>query len=252
MIEQVFGDQYVHDPECQSGVGARHQRDVLVTLLGRCAPVGIDRDQLRAAALRFLRARPEMQVRDDRVAAPDQNQPAVLELLDVGPDRSADGRRPSRLACRRADRAVEQRRAKPMEETAIHRTVLQKAHRAGIRIRDDGLRAVVRLGDRGEFGGDRVECLVPRYALETGLLPSCPRAASGAARAGPNTSARGSARPWCTERRRSAGGRQHRESRSRARSRRSPAAHTCRGSRADRRRGPRSGAGRLARWNQGA
>ena len=53
-----------------------------------------------------------------------------------------------------------------MEETAIHRTVLQKAHRAGIRIRDDGLRAVVRFGDRGEFGSDRVECLVPRYALE--------------------------------------------------------------------------------------
>ncbi len=42
--------------------------------------------------------RPEVQVGNDRIAAPDQDQPAVLELLDVGPHRRADGRDPAGLA----------------------------------------------------------------------------------------------------------------------------------------------------------
>ena len=128
-------DQHVHDAERERGVGAGHQRDVLVAFLGGRAAIGIDRDELRAAPLGFLRARPEVQVRRDRVAAPDQDQPAVLVLLDVHPDRRADHRGPAGLAGGRADRAVEQRRAEPVEEAPVHRRVLQEAHRARVAVR---------------------------------------------------------------------------------------------------------------------
>ncbi len=88
------------------------------------------------------------------------------ELLDVGAHRGADRRDPSRLAGRRTDRPVEQRRAEAMKEAAIHRAVLQQAHRPGVRIRHDRLRTVGRGRDRAEPRGDRVERLVPGDALE--------------------------------------------------------------------------------------
>ena len=47
---------------------------------------------LRAAALRLLHAAPQVQVGDDRIGAPDEDQPGILELLEVGADRRADRR----------------------------------------------------------------------------------------------------------------------------------------------------------------
>ncbi len=139
---------------------------MLVALGRRGAAVRVDRDEPRAAPLRFLRARPEVHVGRDRIAAPDQDQPAVLELLEVHAEGSADGRGPAGLAGGRTDRAVEQRRAQPMEEAAVHRAVLQQAHRAGVAVRQDGLRAVGRRGDVREPVGDGRERLVPRDARE--------------------------------------------------------------------------------------
>ena len=110
-----------------------------------------------------------MQVRHDRVAAPDQDQPAVLELLDIGAHPRTDRRDPARFAGGRADCPVEQRCSEPMEEAAVHRAVLQETHRAGIRIREDGLRSVGRCGDRGKFRGDRVQRFVPGNLLEAPL-----------------------------------------------------------------------------------
>ncbi len=156
----------MHHAERQRRVRARHQREVLVALVGGGAAVGVDRDQRRAAAFRLLRAGPEMQVRHDRVAAPDEDQLAVRELLDVGAHRRPDRGDPAGLARRRADRAVEQRRAEPVEEAAVHRAVLQQPHRSRVGIGDDGLRTVARGGDRREFRGDRVERLVPADSLE--------------------------------------------------------------------------------------
>ena len=57
-IEQVLGDEDVHHAERECRVGARQEREMLVTLLRREAAVRIDRDQLRAPALRFLDATP--------------------------------------------------------------------------------------------------------------------------------------------------------------------------------------------------
>jgi hypothetical protein len=160
-IDERLVDQHVHDPEGERRVGAGQQRDVLVALFRRRAAIRIDRDELRTAPLRFLRAGPEMQVRSDRVAAPDQDQPAVDVLLDVHADRRADYRSPSGLAGGRADRAVEQRRAETMEEAPIHRRALQKAHRARIAVGQYRLRSVTRCSDGTKALGDLAECLLP-------------------------------------------------------------------------------------------
>ena len=167
VVDEIVGDQHMHEAERERAVGARQQRDVLVAFFGGRAAVRIDRDQLRAAPFGFLRAHPEMQVRRDRVAAPDQDQPAVLVLLDVHADRRADGGGPAGLAGRRADRAVEQRRAESMEEAAVHRRVLQEPHRAGVAVGKNGLRSGGRRRDGAEARGDRGQRLVPRDALET-------------------------------------------------------------------------------------
>ena len=173
VIDEILRDQHVHHAERERGVGARNERHVLVALFRGLAAIRVDGDELRAAALRFLRLPPEVQIGNDRIAAPDQDQPAVRELLDVRPHRRADGRDPAGLAGGRADGAVEQRRAEPVEEAAIHRAVLQEPHRSRVGVRDDRLRAVGRSGDRAEPGRDGVERLVPGDALEAAFaLPA--------------------------------------------------------------------------------
>ncbi len=83
------------------------------------------------------------------------------ELLDVHADRCADDRAPAGLAGRRADRAVEQRRAEPVEEPAIHRRRLQQAHRSRVAVRHDRLRPIGRLRDAREPFRDRRKRFVP-------------------------------------------------------------------------------------------
>ena len=167
VIEQVFLDQHVHHAQRQRRVGAWQQGDVLVALLGRQGTIGIDRDQGRTAALGLLRAHPEMQVGCDRIAAPDQDQFGVLELLEVGADRTADGIAITGGAGGGADGAIEQRGAQLVEKAQRHRFALHQAHGAAIAIRQDGLR--VAFCDWLQARCDGVEGLVPADAFEFAL-----------------------------------------------------------------------------------
>jgi hypothetical protein len=167
VVEQVFTDQHVHHAQRQRGIGARHQGDVLVAFFGGQGAVGIDRDQLGAAPLGFLHAHPEVQVRGDRVAAPDDDQFGVLELFHVGADRTADGVFVAREAGGRAHGAVQEGRAQLVEEAHCHRFALQQAHGAAIAVRQDGLR--IARGDRLQTRGDLVQCLVPGDLFELAL-----------------------------------------------------------------------------------
>ena len=166
-VDQVFRNEYVHHAQSQRAVGSRQQRDVLVAFFRCGAAIGIDGDQLRAAALGLLRARPEVQVGRHCVAAPDDDQAAVLELLDVHAHGRADGGAPARFSGGRADRAVEQRRAEAVEEPAVHRRPLQQAHRSRIAVRHNRLRPVVGPCYFGKPGRDRREGFVPSDAGET-------------------------------------------------------------------------------------
>ncbi len=140
---------------------------MLVAFLGRVGAARVDADQLRAGALGLLRVGPEMQVRGDRVAAPDDDQLALGVVLDVHADLGAVGRSERLAAGRGADRAVEQRRAELVEEAPGHALALHQPHRPGVAVGDDRLGVgEVGAGDRLEARGDVVERLVPAHRLE--------------------------------------------------------------------------------------
>ena len=98
-VEQALGDQHVHHAERERAVGAGQQRDVL-----RCTspPTGCGTGSIAItlAPRRFglLHARPEVQVGDDRVGAPDQDQLRLVEALRVHADRAAERRLEAGLA----------------------------------------------------------------------------------------------------------------------------------------------------------
>ena len=160
-IEQVICNQHVHDAVCQRRIGARQQRDVLVAFLRGRAAVRIDGDKPCAPPLCFLHPRPDVQVGRDRIAAPDDDESAVLELLAVHTDGRADDGIPADFAGGRADRPIEKRSAETVEEAPVHRRALDQTHRPAIAVRHDRLGPVARRRDRLELRGDLVERFVP-------------------------------------------------------------------------------------------
>jgi hypothetical protein len=126
-VEPIVLDELLHQAERERAVGAGQYRDVFVALVGGFGAPRIDADQLRAEPFRLLRNRPEMQVRGNAVAAPDQDQPALLEVLDVHTDALAIGRLQRGSSGARANRAIEQRGAEAVEEARGHGFALNQA-----------------------------------------------------------------------------------------------------------------------------
>ena len=139
-VDQVFADQYVDHGERERGIGAGFERDMLMTFFSGQRAIRIDRDQPRPATLRFLRARPEMQVRRDRICSPDQDEFAFLEILRVHAEARAVGVPKARRAGRRANRPVEPRRTERIEKSCGDAFALHQPHRAGIAVRNNGFR----------------------------------------------------------------------------------------------------------------
>nr|GEU28155.1 hypothetical protein [Tanacetum cinerariifolium] len=164
VVEQVFGNQHVHQAQRQGGIGTGQQRDVLVAFLGRERAVRVNRDQRGAVALGLLGAGPEMQVGGDGIAAPDDDQLGILELFHVGADRAADRVPVAGGAGRGAHGAVQQRRTELVEEPRRHRLALHQPHGAAIAVRQDGF-GIAR-GNRFQAVGNRAQRLVPADALE--------------------------------------------------------------------------------------
>ena len=178
---------------------------------------------------------PEVQVRGDRIAAPDEDQTAVDVLLEIHAHRRADDGAPAGLAGGRADRAVEQRRAQPVEEPPVHRrTALQQAHRARRSCRAGSPAARHRIR-RSRGSASAISSSASSQEMRSKRpSPFAPSVRIGWQHGGrANTCARDSARPWCTASRRSSDGPARPGFRSPGRSRRSRASRRCRGSRAD-------------------
>ncbi len=172
VVEPVVDDQLVHQPERERAVGAGQQRDVPVALVGGLGLARVDADELRAGPLRGLREGPEVQVRRDRVAAPDQDQPALGIERQVHADLGAVGRGQRLAAGAGADRAVEQRRAEPVEEARRHALALHQPHRAGVAVGHDGLRRARSAGgDRLQPAGDVGQRLGPAHTHEPATAP---------------------------------------------------------------------------------
>jgi len=116
-------------PERERRIGARKRREVHVAFLRGEAAVGIDRDELRAAAFRLLHARPQMEIRDDRVGTPYEDKLASSNLsgsMPKDPPRVISRPLPAEEQIGRSRR----RRAQPVEEAPAHRSALHVAHGA--------------------------------------------------------------------------------------------------------------------------
>ncbi len=163
-VEPAFADQDVHDAEGQRPVGPRQRRNVLVAALGRQRAVRIDGDQARAAPLGLLRPAPQVQVGGHRIAAPEDDLAAVLELLHVHADAGAQRVAQPEGAGLGADGAVEAAGAEPVEEALRHRLALHQTHRSGVAVRNDGLRIARR--DGAQPHRDLVDRPVPGHRLE--------------------------------------------------------------------------------------
>ena len=194
VLEAVAEDD-VHHPERERRVGAGQQREVPVRLLGGPRAVRVDRDQPRAAPARLLDERPQVDVRADDVRAPGEDQPRVHERLGVEADRAADAGLVAGGARARADRAVEQARARARGRSAgpCCRT------RAGpcCRRTSTGRIACAPCSRAAapQPLRDQRQRLVPGDALEAALALRGRRAAAGAAAARGCTRGRGSGSP---------------------------------------------------------
>ena len=100
-----------------------------------------------------------MNVRRDDIRAPNQNVLCAIHGFRIRSDRGANCVAHAEHAGRRADRAIEQRRAKTMEESPVHTCALQQAHRAGVAVRQN--RFGIFFCNRRQFCRDRVQGFVP-------------------------------------------------------------------------------------------
>ena len=105
-----------------------------------------------------------MHAAGDRVAAPDQDQPALGEELQVHADLAAVGGGQRLAAGAGADGAVQQAGTQLVEEARRHAFALHQPHGAGVAVRQDRLR--VAPGDRPQPCRDVVQRLVPAHRLE--------------------------------------------------------------------------------------
>ena len=82
VIDEAVADDDVHHGERERGVAGGFDLKVPVGRLRRARPDRIDDDDLRAAPLRLADKRPVVQVRDDRVRAPQHDEAAVDDSRD--------------------------------------------------------------------------------------------------------------------------------------------------------------------------
>ena len=159
VVEPVVGDELVHQRQGKCRVGAGAQRQVFVAFVGGLALARVDADQARAAPFGFLRDAPKMQVAADGVAAPDDDQLRLGEMLHPHAELAAIGLGQRLSPGRGADGAVQQRGAEAVKEARRHALALHQAHGAGVAVGQDGLRVARR--DRAQALGNGVERLVP-------------------------------------------------------------------------------------------
>ena len=159
-IDEIVADHHVHHREGEGGVARGFDRQVPVRRFGGSRPDRIDDDDLCSASLRFADERPEVQVRDDRVRAPQHDEAAVYDLLGIDAGPGADGRGESRRGDGTADVPLEFRAAHRSKEPPVERFHLNEPLRASGAVGQD------RFGSR--FRGNRLE---PRADVGERLVP---------------------------------------------------------------------------------
>ena len=161
VIDQIVADDHVHHGERERGVAAGPDLQVPVGGLGGAGPDGIDDDEPGPAALRFAYERPEMQVGDDRVGAPQHDVAAVDDLLGIDPGAGADRDLEAGRCHGAADVAIQIAASHRSEQTPIERRLLNHSLDARRTVRQD------RLGARFVHDGLPSRCDVPERLVPT-------------------------------------------------------------------------------------
>jgi hypothetical protein len=176
-IDQPVPHHDVHDGEGEERIRAGTDLQVPVRLRGRARPDRIDHDQSRPALPRVLDQRPVVQVRDDRVRAPQDDVPAVEDVFGIDPGAGTDRCREAGGRHGAADVAIEPAAAHRAEQAPVERRHLDHALRPGRTVGKDGLGSG--LGADGiQSLCDVGERLVPPDANEP-PLPFGPRPLQG-------------------------------------------------------------------------
>src|SRR5437764_6050503 len=121
MIDQIVANHHVHHGERERGVAARSDLQMPIGGFGRACADRIDDDHRGPAFPRFSDQRPEVEVGDDRVGAPQHDEAAVDDVLWVNAGAGADGRRESGRCDRTADVSLECAAAHDAEEANVER-----------------------------------------------------------------------------------------------------------------------------------
>jgi hypothetical protein len=126
----------------------------------------VDDHDRRPVRLRLADERPEVEVGDDGVGTPENDEPALRDVRRQHPGRRPDRRLDAAATARAANRPHEPGGAQPGKEAGFHTLALDQSHRAEVREGQDRRWAVVG-GDLLQSIDDVIERLVPTDALES-------------------------------------------------------------------------------------
>ncbi len=164
-VRKAIAEQAVHHRAGERAVGAGAHQHGEVGRLHRAVLVDVDRHDLGAALLsRAHRVGHHVDLRVDRIGAPDHHEVGARHLARIGPGELAgagDEAGPGRID---ADRRVKAGVLLHMAQ-AVDAVAHDEAHRAGVVVGPDRLAAVFRFR-REEFLRDEVERVIPRDRRE--------------------------------------------------------------------------------------
>ena len=164
-VGEPIAKQHMHHRAGQCPIGARAEHEAHVGLLDSGGLVDIDGHDPSAALLAGPhRVRHHIDLRGDRVGAPDDDAVGLRHLARVGTGQTPGAGNKARPGEVDADRRVEARIALGMGE-ALDAVAHHQTHRAGIVVGPDAFRAKVPFG-REELVCDPIERLVPPDAGE--------------------------------------------------------------------------------------
>ena len=116
-VDEIVLREVPHDPEHERHIGAGPQRQMPIGAPSHRRAPRIDDHEPRARSPSPLHERREVDVRDRGVRAPDDDEPAVHDVVRVGRQHRPERRLPRRAGGRRADRVEDSRRAELVEQT---------------------------------------------------------------------------------------------------------------------------------------